>query len=224
MFLIVAIVLLAGCNHVDSSALQALIDKGVATCTNSKDSKDCISIQNEIKNYNPTDEDLRVLKYECDQKEKRIACSYVAFFSRELNLNEQAISYARKACVMGDINACKTGFYLTTDIEEKLGFMDSSCRLGDTDSCSEKITLFIRAKRYKEAELLAISLCNKENAVDCYNLACLKSILGETRESSKFLLKAISLGFKDYNYIKNDIDLENLRKSLYWKNVRKEFK
>lgn len=224
MFLIIAIMLLTGCNHADSSALQVLIDKGVTICTNSKDSKDCISIQNEIKNYNPTDEDLRVLKYECDQKEKRIACSYVAFFSRELNLNEQAINYARKACVMGDINACKTGFHLTTDIEEKLGFMDSSCILGDSGSCSEKVNLLIGAKRYQEAEFLAISLCNKENAIDCYNLACLKSILGETRESSKFLLKAISLGFKDYNHMKNDSDLGNLRKSLYWKKVKTNFK
>ena len=45
-----------------------------------------------------------------------------------------------------------------------------------------------------------------------YNLACGWVIAGDTRKGIKYLSDALDKGYKDYNHLKQDPDLENLRK------------
>ena len=47
-----------------------------------------------------------------------------------------------------------------------------------------------------------------------YNLACSYSLLNSIEDSAVALERAIKLGYRDFNWLKKDPDLENLRESL----------
>ena len=53
--------------------------------------------------------------------------------------------------------------------------------------------------------------------IACYNLACDYSIIGDIKKSVKWLKNAINYGYDDFEYMENDPDLENLRKSGIFK-------
>jgi tetratricopeptide (TPR) repeat protein len=52
-----------------------------------------------------------------------------------------------------------------------------------------------------------------------YNLACTYSRQNKLRESRKFLDKAIGKGFNDWDLLKKDHDLDNLRNTTYFDNL-----
>lgn len=56
-----------------------------------------------------------------------------------------------------------------------------------------------------------------------YNLACDYSLLGNIEEAFKNLKIAFSLGYKDFDSIDKDPDLENLRKDKRYKNFKKRY-
>jgi len=58
-----------------------------------------------------------------------------------------------------------------------------------------------------------LSLLKPDDPIIFYNLACSFSLVGESKKSFKTLEKAVSLGYGEFNYILEDPDLENLRKS-----------
>ena len=84
-------------------------------------------------------------------------------------------------------------------------------------------TTYLQASKLREA-LKTLELLNTmqpHNPMLHYNLACYHSLIGNTESALKSLKKAAQLGFKNKNQIKNDSDLNNLKKSanfLKWWN------
>ncbi len=52
-----------------------------------------------------------------------------------------------------------------------------------------------------------------EDSLVQYNLACSLSLLGHVRKAVEGIMKAIHFGYRDWNWLMKDSDLENLRKS-----------
>ena len=82
-------------------------------------------------------------------------------------------------------------------------------------------TIYLRIGRYDESEkLLKKCIAISPDETDAYyNLACLYSLKGDPEESFKYLSESIEKGFKDIKHIKNDPDLENLRKDPLFKQI-----
>ncbi len=68
-------------------------------------------------------------------------------------------------------------------------------------------------KDYKKAAQYYLFLLshNVYDIVATYNLACTYGLMGNSEMASKFLYKAIELGFVDYNYLQKDTDFEKVR-------------
>lgn len=54
------------------------------------------------------------------------------------------------------------------------------------------------------------------NSIDLYNTACTASLLNNTVKANDYLKKSIENGYIDVEWLKKDIDFENLRKTKYW--------
>lgn len=74
--------------------------------------------------------------------------------------------------------------------------------------------LYTQTGRHEEGLALDERLAEKHphDATVLYNLACSYSLLGAIDKSLDALQKAIALGFTDFDYIKTDPDLSNVRK------------
>lgn len=59
---------------------------------------------------------------------------------------------------------------------------------------------------------LRLSSLRRDDPVVHYNLACSYSLLGELDRAFAALKKAIELGYDDFEHLKQDPDLENLKK------------
>ena len=51
------------------------------------------------------------------------------------------------------------------------------------------------------------------------NIACLYSLQNQIDEAFHWLKKSISKGFDDWDQIKNDKDLENIKKTSYFREL-----
>ncbi len=58
---------------------------------------------------------------------------------------------------------------------------------------------------------MRLSQIKKHDPIVHYNLACSLSLLGKIEEALSALSRAIYLGYDDFDYIKQDPDLNNLR-------------
>jgi len=58
-----------------------------------------------------------------------------------------------------------------------------------------------------------------DNASVYYNIACIYSIQNKTRESMDSLKMAIEKGYDNWEHIRTDKDLKNIRNSIYYKNL-----
>jgi CHAT domain-containing protein/tetratricopeptide (TPR) repeat protein len=74
---------------------------------------------------------------------------------------------------------------------------------------------FRQSLKYLETSVSRYS----QNSIVYYNLSCVYSALGRNNDAVQALQKAIDLGYTDLEYIKTDTDMENLRKSDWWKHV-----
>lgn len=71
---------------------------------------------------------------------------------------------------------------------------------------------------------LALSRLRRDDPLVHYNLACSYSLLGEIDAAFKTLKNAILLGYDDFNYLRRDPDLENLRKDKRFETLFKTLK
>jgi len=80
-------------------------------------------------------------------------------------------------------------------------------------------TAYLRAKKYDEAldTLKSLEKINPSAPLLHYNLACFYSLTEKTKASLKALNKAVELGYKRFQEIQTDPDLENLRNSAEYK-------
>jgi len=74
---------------------------------------------------------------------------------------------------------------------------------------------YTKAGRWQEgldADLELARLCPHDSLVH-YNLACSYSLLERLKESVHALSRAIHLGYREWDWLQKDPDLQNLRKS-----------
>lgn len=64
----------------------------------------------------------------------------------------------------------------------------------------------------------------KEEKSFCYNMACLYSIMGKTKEAIDNLRKALELGWRDLYHLETDMDLDNIRALPEFKSLLQEYK
>jgi tetratricopeptide (TPR) repeat protein len=57
-----------------------------------------------------------------------------------------------------------------------------------------------------------------------YNLACSYSLIGETTPAFEALHRALSAGYRDFKWMSQDPDLENLRKRPEYEKIRAKIK
>lgn len=74
---------------------------------------------------------------------------------------------------------------------------------------------YTRAGRFQDGLTADLELSCRlpEDALVHYNLACSYSLLGQLKESADTLKRAIRLGYRDAAWIREDPDLENLRRT-----------
>ena len=60
---------------------------------------------------------------------------------------------------------------------------------------------------------------NPDFSAVCYNIACLYATQNRIEESLDWLGKAVEKGYKNWNLLKTDKDLDNIRGSAYYKRV-----
>lgn len=83
--------------------------------------------------------------------------------------------------------------------------------------------LYHLGKVQEAKDLIQKLLSKDESASNCYEAACLYSIAGETETSLEYLRKALEKGNREFNHIKRDRDLKNLRATSEFSVLIEEF-
>ncbi len=102
------------------------------------------------------------------------------------------------------------------DIEFEIAFYESI--LASTPDFIEALAaigdLYTRAGLWQKGLDVDIKLSKlrSDDPMVFYNLACSYALLGQTRPALSTLTKAIEFGYDDFEYLRNDVDLENLLK------------
>lgn len=74
--------------------------------------------------------------------------------------------------------------------------------------------VYVQLKEYEKAQLSyekAYELGQNKNKSVCYNLACLYSLKNQKIKALRFFEEALENGFEDFEHIKKDSDLDNIR-------------
>lgn len=156
------------------------------------------------KNWTAFKQELDELLKLAKTKEEKIDANILAGGYYELEKdNKKAITYYETA--------------LKED-ENQLSLIESLANLYITDTDLETKTgkalpLFLKAE----------SLYSKKNDI-FYNIACIYSLQNDTDKSIKYIDKLIYSGFDSIADIQKDPDLENLRKTEYFKKLSKNWK
>jgi len=96
---------------------------------------------------------------------------------------------------------------------------DLLARLGeDFEILSQLAFLYTQAGRYRDALALDRRLVTlrPRDPVALYNLACSHSLLKQIARGFAVLKRAIACGYRDFEGMQLDADLENLRKDAHW--------
>ena len=113
---------------------------------------------------------------------------------------------------------------------EKNGQMDKAQREFETALTIEPESIkilnalaivYVNKRQYQEAISTFKRLVNiqPENNIFPYNISCLYAIQNMTNESIEWLTKATNNGYSNWNHLKNDKDLENIRHTPYFKSL-----
>jgi tetratricopeptide (TPR) repeat protein len=84
--------------------------------------------------------------------------------------------------------------------------------------------VYIIQQKYDEAFLLfkKIIELQPESIMAHYNMACIYAKQNKVEKSIEWLKKAVEAGFRDWDLIKSDNDLENIRETDYYRELIKE--
>ena len=88
--------------------------------------------------------------------------------------------------------------------------------------------IYTRQGLYQQGLKIDLKLTHlrPENPVIHYNLACSLSLIGEVSESLQAIKRAIALGYDDFEFMKTDPDLGNLRRDkrfdLFLRRIRQQ--
>ena len=81
------------------------------------------------------------------------------------------------------------------------------CYLGDKDKAIETLNKALK----------------KDDKGNCYDAACLYSIMGDKEKSISYLRQALEKGYRDFNHVKRDRDLNNIRSTAEYKALMEEY-
>lgn len=123
---------------------------------------------------------------------------------------------------------------LPEDLLERLwirfvtGFYEAALagRPGDVALLAELADLYACAGLYERSLETDQKLVAAEpgNPVFRYNLACSHSVLGQVDRAFEALEKALELGYRAFDEMRKDPDLENLRKDRRWSRLLARFR
>lgn len=104
------------------------------------------------------------------------------------------------------IHACRKALSVRADFSQALGQLAVIYTLvGETDMALEQLHKVVRL--------------HPEDPGGYYNIACLYSLRGEGREAVKWLSLAVDKGFHDWDLMRNDKDLYNIRQTAFYKGL-----
>lgn len=85
--------------------------------------------------------------------------------------------------------------------------------------------VYANKKQYHNAILILKKLIEiqPESNIFYYNISCLYAIQNMKNESTDWLKKAIDTGYNDWEHIKNDKDLENIKDTPYFRSLKRYF-
>lgn len=90
----------------------------------------------------------------------------------------------------------------------------------DTISNTHAFALLLLGEEQKAIEFMnAIVEKDMQDAANLYDLACIYSLADKKEEAVKTLQRAVDLGYKNFNHIKNDRDLINIREEEGYKEI-----
>lgn len=90
----------------------------------------------------------------------------------------------------------------------------------DTINNTHAFALLLLGEEQKAIEFMnAIVEKDIQDAANLYDLACIYSLADKKEEAVKTLQRAVDLGYKNFNHIKNDRDLINIREEEGYKEI-----
>jgi tetratricopeptide (TPR) repeat protein len=96
---------------------------------------------------------------------------------------------------------------------------DLLARVGeDTEILAHLGFLYTKAGRHRDALAVdrRLAALRPRDPIAFYNLACSHALLKQATRAFTALKKAIQLGYRDFEHIQLDVDLENLHKDPRW--------
>ncbi|MCX8027440.1 MAG: tetratricopeptide repeat protein, partial [Thermodesulfovibrionales bacterium] len=91
---------------------------------------------------------------------------------------------------------------------------------------SNRAVAYMQQKKFNKAmdDLKEAEKINPNNANTHYNFTCWYSLQNQLDRSLDSLDKALSLGFNDYDMLRNDPDLNNVRKHPEFRKILEKYK
>jgi tetratricopeptide (TPR) repeat protein len=92
---------------------------------------------------------------------------------------------------------------------------------GHTDAINNLATVYLMKGNHDKALPLYMKMIDLEpdNFVAYYNLACMYAIQNKVDESINWLKQSVKNGFSDWDVLKNDKDLDNIKDTSYFKSL-----
>jgi tetratricopeptide (TPR) repeat protein len=90
-----------------------------------------------------------------------------------------------------------------------------------TDAMNNLALVYVSKGEHDKAEPLFLKMIELEpdSYVPYYNMACLYARENKVEESIDWLKEGVKRGFKDWDFLKNDEDLVNIRRSSYFREL-----
>ena len=141
------------------------------------------------------------------------------YFSASISFDSSdAEAFSKRAQVYSDLGMYDESLYdYTKSIQ-----IDSSSIF----SFNNRGTIFLKMKEYDKAinDFLQTTKIDSNYTKSYYNLTCIYSILNEQDTAISYLELALKKGYNNFNLIKRDSDLSNLRKHPGFDNLIEKYK
>jgi len=186
-----------------------------------------IALQDEGRIDEAIDHYLKALQINPDYEKAYYNLNEVLAFSREIDGNIDKIEKALKYKPNNPLLYCILGklYRIKGKLDKAIEYYQKALSLQPKllEAMYHLAKLFIIKMEYEKAlslyqEMIGI-LPNHPAAY--YNIACIYARQNKPEKSVSWLKKAVEKGFDDWNHIKTDMDLRNIRGSSYYKDFIK---
>lgn len=185
------------------------------------------------------EEKIELQKNNC-LKDNISSCTELQFLYHQAGKFHQKLAIQEKVCDMknGEQSAFSCLMRANYNIlngqskAEAISFYKKGCDLKGSETKNDfaKASCAFFAAHTKKKAMLEENIvdlkskCALENKGDCYDLACLYSVIGQKDSSLKFLRLAFENGFNDWGHVESDPDLISVRKSQDFIKLINEYK